>query len=176
MNPSTSCRIISLTLCCLALTSAIAAPEDNSTPVIERALQGADKDRDGKLTLTEFKLLDVQAKNHCKEHFERGDTNHDGFLDRRELGIELAKKQTWFVILSEGANSCFARLDSDGDGKLDAKEYRKISRMGGHAEHHHRSADTDRDGYLNLAEFTTHAEAKLKSAANPKQRKRKKKQ
>lgn len=131
-----------------------------------------DRDRDGKLTLEEFKPLDVQAKHHGEEHFKRGDANQDGFLDKEELAVELAQKQTWFMILCEGVEPCFARLDADRNGKLDAKEYRKVSRMGGHSEQHFRSADTDKDGFLNLKEFAAHAEAKLDSAASPKKRKK----
>jgi TPR repeat protein len=143
--------------------------------VLDRAMKIADKNKDGKLTLEEFKPLDVQARNHADEHFERGDANKDGFLDRAELAAELAQKQTWFVILCEGVRPCFARLDSDRNKKLDAKEYRKISKMGGHSEQHFSGADTDKNGFLNVAEFAAHAEAKLKSAANPKKRKHKKK-
>jgi TPR repeat protein len=147
----------------------------NTAAVLDRAMKIADKNKDGKLTLEEFKPLDVQARNHADEHFERGDANKDGFLDRAELAAELAQKQTWFVILCEGVRPCFARLDSDRNKKLDAKEYRKISKMGGHSEQHFSGADTDKNGFLNVAEFAAHAEAKLKSAANPKKRKHKKK-
>ncbi len=145
----------------------------NAAPVIERVMLIADKDKDGRLTLAEYLPLDVQARHHGDEHFKKGDANGDGFLDRVELATVL-RKQTWFAILSEGAESCFARLDLDNNRKLDAREYRKVSRMGGHAEQHHRGADTDRDGQLNLAEFKTHAEAKLKSAAELTNRKKKK--
>ena len=135
-------------------------------PIVERAMAIVDLDRTGKLSLEEFLPLDVQARHHGKEHFQEGDFDNDGFLNPKELATELARKQTWFVILVEGVEPCFSRLDTDHNGKLDPEEYRKVSRMGGHAEHHHRSADTDDDGFLNPNEFATHANAKLKSAAN----------
>tara|TARA_R110002096_G_scaffold42893_11_gene115372 strand:- start:1917 stop:2417 length:501 start_codon:yes stop_codon:yes gene_type:complete len=144
--------------------------EGAPTPIVERAMKIVDGNRDGKLSLEEFKPLDVQARHHGEEHFQEGDTNSDGFLEPEELAIELARKQTWFVILVEGVEPCFVRLDVDQSGKLDPLEYRKVSRMGGHAEHHHRSADTDNDGFLDLKEFTVHANAKLESAANPKRK------
>ncbi len=54
------------------------------------------------------------------------------------------------------------------NGKLDAAEYRKISRMGGHAEQHFNGVDKDKDGFLAIAEFTTHAESKLATVEQPK--------
>jgi Ca2+-binding EF-hand superfamily protein len=147
-------------------TLASADPEaDSTTQVIDRVMAIADQDNDGHLSLEEFKHLDVQARHHGDEHFQRGDVNKDGFLDKKELATELAAKQTWFVILVEGVEPCFNRLDTDQNQKLDPSEYRKISRMGGHAEHHHRGADDNEDGFLDLEEFTTHANAKLESAA-----------
>lgn len=164
MNPFTPGSV--LAILCLLVSSIWAEPELNSAPVLQRAVEAADKNRDGKLSLAEFKLLDVQARNHGDEHFARGDENKDGFLSPEELAVELAKKQTWFVILAEGIETCFQRIDLNGDGKLDAQEYRKVSRMGGHAEYHHRGADTNTDGYLDLLEFTAHANARLESAAS----------
>lgn len=141
-----------------------ALPAETNEPLITRVMKAADKNHDGKLSLAEYLPLDVQAKHHGEEHFKAGDANHDGFLDPTELPAKL-HKQTWFAILSEGTDACFARLDANKDGKLDATEYRKISRMGAHAEQHFRGADTDHDGFLSPAEFAAHAEAKLKALA-----------
>ena len=135
--------------------------------VAQRALTTADQNRDGKLDLAEYLPLDVQAKHHGAEHFEKGDANADGFLDLTELAATL-HKQTWFAILSKGTEACFARIDADQDGKLTVLEYRKTSCMGGHTEHHFKGADSNEDGFLDLPEFTVHANAKLAAAANPK--------
>lgn len=135
----------------------------------QRALETADRNRDRKLDLAEYLPLDVQAKHHGAEHFEKGDANGDGFLDVSELASAL-HKQTWFAILTEGAEACFARIDADKDGQLTASEYRKISRMGGHAEQHFNKADTNQDGFLDSVEFVAHAEQKLTAAANPKKK------
>lgn len=148
-----------------------ALPAETNGSLIARVLQTADKNHDGKLSLAEYLPLDVQAKHHGGEHFKAGDANHDGFLDATELAATL-QKQTWFVILSEGTDACFARLDANKDGKLDAPEYRKISRMGAHVEQHFRGADTDHDGFLSPAEFTAHAEAKLKALVGAPKKKR----
>jgi arylsulfatase A-like enzyme/Ca2+-binding EF-hand superfamily protein len=150
------------------LRSDAATAEYSILPLIVRVIKAADKNRNDKITLDEFLPLDVQARHHGEEHFKEGDKNGDGFLDAEELAAELARKQTWYAILSEGTEACFNRIDANGDGKLDAKEYRTVSRMGGHAEQHHRSADQNGDGLLDLAEFTTHANAKLVAAAKAK--------
>jgi len=134
----------------------------NEAPLIARILKAADKSVDGKLTLAEHLPLDVQARHHGEEHFKTGDANTDGFIAAAEFPAAL-HKQTWFAILSEGVDPCFTRLDANQDGKLDASVYRKISRMGGHAEQHFKGADADKDGFLNMAEFAAHAEARLKT-------------
>ena len=132
-----------------------------SAALMQRILKAADKSSDGKLSLEEYKPLDVQAKHHGDEHFKAGDKNSDGFIDAAELAGAL-KKQTWFAILGEGIEPCFARMDANKDNQLDASEYRKISRMGHHSEQHFKGADANHDGFLDLTEFTAHAEGKLK--------------
>lgn len=143
----------------LAATSLIAA--ETSTALMQRIMRAADTNTDGKLSLEEYKALDVQARHHGDEHFKTGDTNHDGFIDAAELAGALSK-QTWFAILTEGIDPCFHRLDANQDGKLDAMEYRKISKMGHHSDQHFNSADTNKDRFLDLAEFTAHAEHMLR--------------
>ncbi len=138
--------------------------------LVQRIMMAADKNRDGKLSLEEYKPLDVQARHHGEEHFEAGDVSGDEFIDQAELAGSL-RKQTWFAILGEGTKSCFIRIDVNEDGKLDATEYRRISRMGGHAEQHFKIADTNKDGFLDLDEFNTHAEAKLKMLEDGRRRK-----
>ena len=134
---------------------------ENRAALKQRVMMAADKNRDGKLSLKEYKPLDVQARHHGEEHFKAGDVSGDEFIDQAELAGSL-RKQTWFAILGEGTKPCFTRIDVNKDGKLDATEYRKISKMGGHAEQHFKSADANKDGFLDLDEFNIHAEAKLK--------------
>ena len=143
----------------LLTTSVITATP--SAPLMQRIMNAADKDKDGKLSLEEFKPLDVQARHHGDDHFKAGDKNSDGFIDAAELADAL-KKQTWFAILSEGIEPCFARTDANKDNQLEAAEYRKISKMGHHSDQHFKGADANHDGFLDPAEFTAHAEAKLK--------------
>ncbi|MEZ6057999.1 MAG: EF-hand domain-containing protein [Planctomycetaceae bacterium] len=151
------------TLCFLMLSLAAVSLDaaEPSAELIQRIMKAADKDQDGKLTLEEYKPLDVQARHHGKEHFQAGDANQDGLIDAAEP-VGTLRKQTWFAIISEGSESCFTRLDANGDGKLDSQEYRKISRMGHHSDQHFKGADTSKDGLLDLAEFTDHGEQRLK--------------
>jgi len=127
--------------------------------LLQRIMNAADKNKDGKLSVVEYKTLDVQATHHGDDHFATGDTNKDGFIDSSELAGAL-RRQTWYAILSEGTEACFSRLDSNKDTKLDPKEFRLISKMGAHTEQHFKSADANKDGFLVLAEFSVHAEKK----------------
>jgi Ca2+-binding EF-hand superfamily protein len=153
-------RTVALLALALATASLIAA--EPSAALMQRIMKAADKNKDGKLSLEEYKALDVQAFHHGEEHFKAGDASHDGFIDTAELAGALGR-QTWFAILSEGTEPCFALLDANKDDKLDATEYRKISKMGHHSDQHFNGADSNKDGFLNLAEFTAHAEQKLKA-------------
>lgn len=157
----------------LLVLSSVPLLASDDAPLIARIIQAADKNKDQKLTLAEYLPLDVQARNHGEEHFKTGDANADGFIDATELPAAL-RKQTWFAILSEGIEPCHTRLDTDKDGQLNATEYRKISRMGSHAEQHFKGADAYKDGFLSKAEFAAHAENKLKAVeARPLRKQRK---
>ncbi|MEN3944168.1 EF-hand domain-containing protein [Prosthecobacter sp. SYSU 5D2] len=149
--------------------AALQAAEDFS---IATVITAADKNQDGRLSLEEYLPLDVQARHHGADHFHAGDADKNGLLDATELAAVL-QKQTWFAILSEGIGKCFSRLDADHDGRLNAGEYRQVSRMGGHAAQHFKCADKDQDGFLSLAEFTAHAEQRLKTVVTKAPRKKK---
>ena len=161
MNRSSLAALLIL----LGAAQQVYAADSQSTVVIKRVMQTADTNKDDKLSLAEYLPLDVQAKHHGEQHFKAGDANHDGLLMPDELASTL-QKQTWFAILSEGVEPAFKRLDKDANGKLDAAEYRKISRMGAHAEQHFKGADANKDGSLSLTEFTAHAEQRLRANEN----------
>ena len=76
-------RITPLLALALATASLIAA--EPSAALGQRMMKAADKNKDGKLSLDEYKPLDVQALHHGEEHFKTGDANHDGFLDPAEF-------------------------------------------------------------------------------------------
>lgn len=155
----------------LLLTAASFTAVEPSTTLMQRIMKAADKNNDGKLTLEEYKPLDVQARHHGDEHFKAGDKNSDGFIDATELAGAL-NKQTWFAILSEGIEASFTRIDANKDRKLDATEYRRISKMGGHSEQHFMSADANKDSFLDFSEFTAHAEHRLAALESGRQEKK----
>lgn len=64
-----------------------------SAGLMQRILKAADKSSDGKLSLEEYKPLDVQAKHHGDEHFKAGDKNSDSFIDAAELADALKSKR-----------------------------------------------------------------------------------
>ena len=74
-----SCTIM---LLCSSLAAEVpkttAKTADTTDPrkvaLLKRILTAADKNKDGRLSVTEFKTLDVQALHHGPEHFEQGDT------------------------------------------------------------------------------------------------------
>ena len=167
--PTTMKRFAPLLKLALALATVSLVAAEPSAALMQRIMKAADKNKDGKLSLEEYKALDVQALHHGEEHFKAGDTNHDGFIDAAELAGALGR-QAWFAILSEGTEACFARLDANKDGKLDLTEYRNISKMGHHSDQHFKGANTNKDGFLDLAEFTVHAEHKLKAPTTTKNR------
>lgn len=155
----------------LLLTATSLSAAEPSAALLQRILKAADKNKDGKVTLEEYKPLDVQALHHGAEHFKAGDKNSDGFIDATELAGAL-KKQTWFAILSEGIEPCFTRLDLNSDKQLDAREYRQISKMGAHSEQHFKGADANKDGFLDLSEFIAHAEHRLTALESDQPRKK----
>jgi Ca2+-binding EF-hand superfamily protein len=160
---------VTLILTCLLQSADIPAAADKKPveasqaklTLLQRVMTAADKDKDGKLSLAQFKTLDVQALHHGEEHFKEADLNKDGFIDSSELAGALSR-QTWFALLSEGTEVSFTRLDLNKDTKLDLKEFRPISKMGAHTEQHFKSADTNKDGFLDLAELSGLAEHKIK--------------
>jgi Ca2+-binding EF-hand superfamily protein len=160
---------VALILTCLLQAADIPARADKKPAeanlakltLLQRVMTAADKDKDGKLSLAEFKTLDVQALHHGEEHLKEADLNKDGFIDNSELAGALSR-QTWYAILSEGTEACFSRLDTNKDTKLDPKEFRLISKMGAHTEQHFKGADNNKDGFLDLTEFSGLAEHKIK--------------
>ena len=60
---------------------------------IESLFQECDKDKDGKLSATEFaELKAAQAKQQAKQAFKKADTNGDGFLTLDEVQAGSHKK------------------------------------------------------------------------------------
>jgi EF hand len=94
-------------------------------------LSGLDTDNDGTVDLAE-------AKKAAAALFDRLDINHEGTLDRREVGRRLSAKE-------------FAAADVDKDKMLTTDEYLTI------VEQRFKATDTDNDGTLTGKELQTKA-------------------
>jgi EF hand len=94
-------------------------------------LRGLDTDKNGTVDLDE-------AKKAATALFDRLDVNHDGTIDRRELGGRLSARE-------------FAAADVDKEGTLTKDEYLAV------VEQRFKAADTDHDGTLTAKEL--HAKA-----------------
>lgn len=103
------------------------APGKTAQPVDQVARQFArwDTDRNGSLTLEEFRVGYLQAERsmalaQLRQQFVARDTDKSGYLEKGEYeALPLVKK--------EGAKAApFAQVDKNGDGRLDFTEYAAV--------------------------------------------------
>ena len=67
--------------------------QKKAKPSVEDLLKEFDKDKDGKLSPTEFtELLQAQVKQKANRAFKKADTDSDGVLSLEELKAALQKK------------------------------------------------------------------------------------
>ena len=96
-----------------------------------RAMRLLDTDNDGTVDLDE-------AKKAASALFDKLDRDHEGTLDRRELGGRFSAAE-------------FATADPDKDGTLSKDEYLKV------VENRFKAADPDNDGTLDEKELRSRA-------------------
>jgi len=116
-------------IACLAavggILPALAAPKRS------RPMQLLDSDNDGTVDLDE-------AKKAGAASFDRLDRNHNGVLNKRELGGRVTTQE-------------FAAADPDKDGTLSKSEYLSV------VEKRFKAADPDSDGTLDEKELNSRA-------------------
>ena len=110
-------------------------------PSVEQIFKIMDRDKDGKLTATEFR-----GPGHV---FTAADRNKDGLVSRREMDAFRGRTGgTGAARRPDGAaasiEDVFRIIDGDGDGKLSKDELRRV--VG--------AADVDGDGLVTLKELT----------------------
>ena len=159
-------KSITKILTCLLLALRLPGLHAELASVNTRVMHAADKDKDGKLTLEEYKPLDVQAKHHGEEHFKAGDARQ-GSLPRLQRTHHHPSQANLVRHPQRRHGRCFLRLDTNHDGNLDASEYRRISRMGAHAGQHFKSADVDKNGSLTLPSSPSMLRRKSKRLMSP---------
>jgi len=118
---------------CLACATlaASASPAFAAAAKRSRAMQALDPDNDGTVSLDE-------AKKAGSSLFDRLDRNHNGALNKRELGGRVTPQE-------------FAAADPDKDGTLSKDEYLTV------VETRFKAADPDNDGTLDHKELSTRA-------------------
>lgn len=102
-----------------------------AAPKRSRAMQLLDPDNDGTVDLAE-------AKKAASALFDRMDRNHNGVLNKRELGGRVIPQE-------------FAAADPDKDGTLSKDEYLTV------VEKRFKAADPDNDGTLDDKELRSRA-------------------
>jgi Ca2+-binding EF-hand superfamily protein len=89
-------------------------------------------------------LDQAEVRNAAEAKFDKLDADHDGTVDRKEIGASFRK--------------AFAKADTDSDGTIDKAEYLSL------VDAKFKAADTDHDGTISEAELNTkagHALARL---------------
>jgi Ca2+-binding EF-hand superfamily protein len=141
MTPKSFSRIAALVL--IGLVPVIAPAQAKRLSIVDTFLRQWDADRDGTLSLDE-------VKKAATARFNALDRDHDGTLDRRELGATVTAWQ-------------FRRADADKDRTLDMNEYLAMVEM------LFRAADKDHDGTLDRKELNSWAGRFLLRLFGPKQ-------
>jgi Ca2+-binding EF-hand superfamily protein len=122
--PATTAAPASAPVAAPAAAFSTGAPAKAAQPVDQVARQFArwDTDRNGSLTLEEFRVGYLQAERNMaiaqlRQQFVARDTDKSGYLEKGEYeALPLVKK--------EGAKAApFAQVDKNGDGRLDFSEY-----------------------------------------------------
>lgn len=101
-----------------------------------------DADRDGKVTLAEFKKAQDERQARM---FARVDANKDGRITQAELDA-MPKRGDG---RGHGAGAMLMRLDANNDGAVTRAE------MGAMAERRFQMADSNKDGWLSKGEMLT---------------------
>ena len=122
-------RRMAILNCLAAIGSILVGWPVSAAP--SRSMRLLNTDNDGTVDLDE-------AKKAASALFDKLDRDHEGTLDRRELGIRLSAAE-------------FAAADPDKDGTLSKDEYLKL------VENRFKAADPDNDGTLDEKELRSRA-------------------
>jgi Ca2+-binding EF-hand superfamily protein len=128
MRPRSRLGIAALALLSLAL---VTPPTQAAGVNVDGFIRQWDADHDGTLSLDEIKKA-------ASARFDALDRDHDGSLDRRELGATVSPQE-------------LRQADVDKDGTLDKNEYLTM------IEKRFQAADKNRDGKLDKKELNSPA-------------------
>jgi len=113
----------------VALLGAVSAPPQALAGVKARSVEGIDTDKDGTIDINE-------AKAAAGTEFDKLDKDHEGTLDKKELGRRVSKKD-------------WPAADPDKEGTIDKNEYMAL------VESRFKAADADNDGTVSVKELGT---------------------
>jgi calcium-dependent protein kinase len=127
-----------------------------------------DRDGDGKVTKEELLYGFRKIYSHLKEAdlvketeraFSRADLDGDGIIDYSEWQIACVNKDQ--ILKKDRLAAAFKHFDKDGNGKISAKELKKVLSSGNKKFGNDqiwkqiiKEADEDGDGHITFPEFT----------------------
>ena len=126
------------------------------------SFQALDRDSDGKITKEELfngfrkiysNLKESDLQKEVDRAFARADLDGDGCIDFSEWQISCVNKEQ--ILKKERLAEAFKHFDKDGDGKISAKEIKKVLGTGGKKFGNEniwkqiiKEADEDGDGFI----------------------------
>lgn len=114
-----------------ALLGAVSAPPEAFAKAKPPSVEGIDTDKDGTIDMNE-------AKAAAAAEFDKLDKDHEGTLDKKELGRRVSKKD-------------WPTADADKEGTIDKNEYMAL------VEARFKTADADNEGTVSAQELGTPA-------------------
>jgi len=161
--------VTALSLLCLTLSLYVVTAEPEMSPEdqkhydetnahFERVFQKSDSNGDGYIDLREFRAQhhtpnwdDEYAHKHIQKHMTRHDHDESGHITRDEWD----KREREYIV---NATKHHPTMDTDGDGKVSEREFSLANRR-----HFNRWADTNKDGFLSVAEYIAPLQKQLRA-------------
>lgn len=144
------CLSISLALSVILCASILTA-QKKPKPMMrcEENFVKMDTDKDGKLSLAEFKAGE-HPRGNVEKLFNVKDADKDGFLTKEELCSKGMGHEKCSMMKCD---ECFVKMDADKDGKISLAEFKTIEHPGGNPEKLFKLKDADKDGSLTKEEL-----------------------
>ena len=123
----------------------------------QNLLNKADKDKDGKISQSEFEALAPQNGSgpNMDNLFKQMDTNKDGFIDETEMKAALKKMHRHGHHSMPNPAAMFKAADKNGDGQVSLEEFKAMmspDKAGSDAETLFKRFDTNGDGVIDQSE------------------------
>lgn len=133
-----------------------------------------DENRDSGIDYVEMSQAIYHSPKHGPDKFEKYDEDANGLLDGQEFP-QLLSQLTWWKFSRKSADNWFTQGDTNGDGKLDEKEFGQTFDTGNHTENRFKRSDGDKSGFLDKSEVLEFYQSLISGAGEEDDSKRKKK-